>query len=280
MLLAKVQIDTQQGEAARRTLRRAVDRHPRYFPAVASLAQLELAAGNAEGALSLAEHARKHQPDSPAGYALEGDVLMTQRHYAQAAKAYDEAAKRGNSGLLVIKTFNARRQAGPVSEAIGPLADWVEANPEDLRARSILAEGYYLDGKLKPAAAQYEAILQRRPNDVAALNNLAWHYSMLGDSRALETAERAYKLQPGDPQVADTLGWLLVQQGQDIDRAVKLLRGASQQVPQSPEIRYHLAAALAKRGDKQEAKALLDGLLESDVDFEGKAEAVKLHGTL
>jgi Tfp pilus assembly protein PilF len=56
-------------------------------------------------------------------------------------------------------------------------------------------------------------VVKRNPNNPAALNNLAWAYQQEKDPRALGTAEQAFKLAGDNPGVLDTLGWMLVEQG-------------------------------------------------------------------
>src|SRR5262249_45420226 len=107
------------------------------------------------------------------------------------------------------------------------------------------------------------------------LNNLAWVYYKTKDRRALETAERASKLEPENGAIADTFGWLLVQEGQ-VQRGLELLRKAEKQAPSIPDIRYHLAVALAKTGAREEARSTLAALLSSGQKFEEIVEAKQL----
>ena len=66
----------------------------------------------------------------------------------------------------------------------------------------------------KPAAEQFELVLKAFPNNVDALNNLAWIYTEQKDPKAVATAERAYKLAPKSAAVQDTYGWALVEADQ------------------------------------------------------------------
>jgi predicted Zn-dependent protease len=107
------------------------------------------------------------------------------------------------------------------------------------------------------------------------LNNLAWAYQQVKDRRALETAERAYKLKPDMPGVADTLGYILIEMG-DTKRGLELLQQAAANAPKNPAIRYHLAQGWFKAGDKAKARDELTRLLSTDAKFPERAEAVKL----
>jgi Flp pilus assembly protein TadD len=104
------------------------------------------------------------------------------------------------------------------------------------------------------------------------LNNLAWLYSERDDPRALETAERAHAVAPESGEVADTLGWLLVRKG-EMTRAIPLLREAVHRAPGVAEIRYHLAVALARSGEADEARDLLRGLEAQGEDFPSRVQA-------
>ena len=72
---------------------------------------------------------------------------------------------------------------------------------------------------------------------------------------------------------------MLVEQG-DTARGLPLLQKASSQAPNAMEIRYHLAQALHKSGDKAGARRELDKLLASDTPFAHADEARALLKTL
>ena len=76
-----------------------------------------------------------------------------------------------------------------------------------------------------------------------------------------------------------TLGWILAKRG-SYDKAVPLLRDAVQQSPEVAEIRYHLASALASAGEKEEARTVLDDLLNSEQSFPSHSEALRLSDAL
>ena len=71
------------------------------------------------------------------------------------------------------------------------------------------------------------------------------------------------------------LGWLLHQHG-DRDRGLSLLRRASTQSPNNPDIQYHLAAALAAAGSSSEAHTILQDLLARHDAFATRDQATEL----
>ena len=77
---------------------------------------------------------------------------------------------------------------------------------------------------------------------------------------------------PGDPRILDTLGWLLVRRG-DFDAGLKHLREARVRDPRNPEIRFHLASALALGGRNVEARQELTLLLADSPSFPGAGDA-------
>ena len=60
-------------------------------------------AGRYPEAMKIAQQVQKQTAKSPLGFVLEGDVLMAEKKFAQAAKAYETAYGMGKSGLLAVK---------------------------------------------------------------------------------------------------------------------------------------------------------------------------------
>jgi Flp pilus assembly protein TadD len=135
-----------------------------------------------------------------------------------------------------------------------------------------IAETHLANKQYKPAIALLESIVKQNPANPSALNNLAWAYQQEKDPRALATAEQALKSAADSPAVMDTLGWVLVEQG-NTARGVPLLQQAVAKAPESAEFRYHLAVGLNKAGDKTGARKELDTLLAKNKSFAQVEEA-------
>ena len=273
--LAMAQAQANDIEATRASLKRALELDGRHLLAKATLGELELRAGNADEALKLARELRTDFPQAPAGFVLEGDVHLAAGRPQQAIENYRNALAISPNGAIVIKIANTQRAAGDAAAATATLEQWLSEHPDDLQVRLMFASEQQQKGSDDESIANYEAVLKEQPQNVLALNNLAWLYFQRGDSRALDLAQRAYKQLPDRAEIIDTYGWLLVQGG-NTERGLTLLERAVRLAPSNLEIRFHLAAALAKAGDTERARSELRGLLEAGGTFNGIEEARKL----
>src|SRR5262249_42656146 len=128
------------------------------------------------------------------------------------------------------------------------------------------------------AIHECERLLIDDPKNAIVLNNLAWLYFLIADNRALGKAEAAFALAPDSPAIAGTLGWIAVEKGQ-VQRGLPLLRKAAEGAP-SPAARYHLAVALSRSGQREEALQVLSALINSGEQFDELAAAQKLMAQL
>ncbi len=270
--IASIHAAMENPSAASEALKKALAIKPDYVDAQLAQTALEVRKGNHEQALAIARQIQKQQGKSPVGYILEGDLLMGQKDPAAAARAYEQAFALSKSGPLLTKLHASLREAGKGKEATSRLTEWLKQHPADAATRMYLAETYMAERQNTAAIEQYQIILKQAPDFMPALNNLAWLYQQEKDPRALEYAEKAYRLTGSDPTVLDTLGWVLVEQG-NTTRGLPLLEKATSLVPESAEFRYHLAVGLGKSGNKAGARKELEQLLSTGKDFPGIDEA-------
>lgn len=195
---------------------------------------------------------------------------MAQQKHREALQRYERAFELAPSGPLVIARHRALLAAGQQNEAAAAIRQWLDKYPADQPTRIYYASALLAGGDFRSASAQYELIVQRAPDNVIALNDLAWSLLQLKDGRALGFAEKAYQLAPKNPAVADTLAAILLDKG-NTARAVPLLKKAVEQAPSAGDIRLHLAQALLKAGDRKGARGQCEQLLAMP-DFKGQAE--------
>lgn len=268
-----------EDEAARAALKRALEIKADYTAAEIALAWLGLRGGNTDKALAMADKLLKEHPDLPQLHALRGQVLTVQGKFKQAIASYETAFARDRSPLMAINLHAVKWQSGDREGAYAVLEQWLKEHPNDTAVRLQLAGTRQHHGEAAAAIAEYERVLLTQPQNVLALNNLAWLYHEAADNRALDFAQRAYEQAPKSPLVMDTLGWILVQQG-NIERGLELLEKAAYQAPKLGDIRYHLASALARAGSETRARKELAGLLDSGDPFSAREQAKKLYEQL
>ena len=158
-------------------------------------------------------------------------------------------------------------------------SQWIQKNPKDPTFLLLHAEQAQAKNDFVTAGSGYRKVLEIDPDNIPALNNLAWILAEGNDPKAREYAERAHRLAPFNPSVLDTLGWTLVRTG-DAKRGAQLLMMASRSAPAQADIRLHLAKALAESGDKAGAKREVAELMKLDKASPIRTEAEKLSATV
>ena len=137
----------------------------------------------------------------------------------------------------------------------------------------VLAQIYEKVNDFPKAREVYERLLSVNPDSLYALNNLAYLYAERLDQldKAYDLAQKARSLQPADPSIADTLGWILYKKG-DYQQALTLLQESARKLPNNPEIQFHLGMASYMMGDMDDARTAFRQAAAAANDFPGKDE--------
>lgn len=250
-----------QSDLAADTLRKAQADHPNDITLVLARAAVETRRRNYDQAVLFAREVQERAGSTIAGLIVEAEIREVQGKPDLAIPLYQKAVGLNPNGTPIrIKLGNAHRQAGRLDEAVRLVRQWRTERPNDLALGVYLGELYVAQKQYPAAIDTFNGLLKKLPNNGIVLNNLALAYQAAGDARALPTAELALKALPASPPVMDTLGWLLIEQG-NVARGMGLLKQASAADPAAGEIRYHLAAAHARNNDKAAARKELETLL-------------------
>ncbi len=272
--LARAQLALDRPSAARESLEKARTTQPDSVAVSRALMMVDLKEGRKDAAASRVAQLRKERPNDAGVATLEGDFYMTQSQYVEAARAYDRAAAIKLDGTTAVKSYRARLQ-GKLDHAAAPLEAWLARQPDDLSVQMVLADEYQRTGQRQKAIEKYELIVSNGAASAVALNNLAWLYQESADARAEMTAKRAYQLANAAPQIADTYGWVLVENGK-VAEGMEILKAAVEAAPDHPDLAFHYAAALARSGDTQAAHRRLTSLLETHETFASQGDARRL----
>ena len=274
--LAGLEARSRDYDRAIETLQRAQKVAPENRQIDRDLVAMLLTQGKPDLALKQARDLESRAPKFAGGYLLEGDVQVTQKKFADAERAYREALKlEPASGVVASKVLGAMFAGGKTAEADAFATRWLADNPRDTTVRMLLADRSMRARDFKKASAQYQAVLSVEPNNVVALNNLAWIGGETGDPKAIAYAERAAKLAPQSASVLDTLGTLLVKQG-DANRGLEYLSKARELAPARLDIRLSYARALVVSGQKEAARKELREIAEAKDDAAEKRTAAEM----
>jgi Flp pilus assembly protein TadD len=127
-----------------------------------------------------------------------------------------------------------------------------------------LALLYNRAGRDEEARKTYEEVIKLQPDNVEALNNLAYLKADDGVDldQALAYAQRAQQKRPNDPNVIDTLALIYIRKNLT-DDSVRMLRDLVSKTPGNATFHLHLALALYQKGDRPEAKKELQTALRN-----------------
>lgn len=200
-------------QSAGRSWRQTLALNPNHLDARVAMARLEVVAGELDSALESAKVIQEQHPTNPAGLILEADIYSQKGNNQLAITTYQAAQNVQPRSVVTRKIAVSHRRIGDVNAAISTLTSWLDKYPDDHVIRMALAASYQSTGDTEKALKHYNRFLHVNQDNAVALNNVAWIYFGRKDPRALETAKRAYELVPERPEIADTYGWFLVQNG-------------------------------------------------------------------
>lgn len=263
--IARLQMQAGNPSGATYSLEKALQGDPGFLPARLMQGDMLLAEGAIDKAEVRAQELMK-LPTAPAeAFRLAGDVAAARSQWPAAVTHYKTALSHGAGVDVAGRLYEALLRSGNKAQAKSSIEALVRERPRDLSMKLLLSQVQTDAGQLREAKATLEAVL-KVSESAAVLNNLANLQWQLKDPQAQQTAERAYALAPDDALVLDTLGWILARKNQ-LDAGLRHLREARLRNPANPELRYHLAWALARTGRKAEARKELDAALQPGVSF-------------
>lgn len=278
--IAGAQIQAKDLPGASYALDKALSAQANYLPAQTLMTIVELQQGDPAKAERRARQIIQDNPKLAVGHNLLADIAQSRGQNAAAIESLRRAHELEQSSRSLLQLLaSLATQDGGKQQGTALAEAWMKTHPKDLAVQKALADAQARAGNFSAARRSYEAALKLKPEDSAVLNNLANVLLRLKDPGALTLAERAMAIDPRNPLLVDTAGWANHIAGNN-DRALQLLRDARLREPGNPDIRYHLAAVLAKAGRNSEAKEELQAALTSGDSFETAQDAKNLLNTL
>jgi tetratricopeptide (TPR) repeat protein len=214
-------------------------------------------------------------PKSGTGKKLIGDIRLAEKDVAQALLAYQEAYDIQPTQNLLFKLSDIMTIQGRQNEAIKLLETELQKNDKDIALQFKLASHYDRQKRYPEASKLYQAIIAQKPDNAAALNNLAWTLAQQNHPDALKNAKKAYELSPDTAPIMDTYGYILIKEG-NIKEGTKILEKAAKLAPGAKSIQFHLAGAYVQLDKRKKAAEILEALLKDAQPFAEVNEAKAL----
>lgn len=158
----------------------------------------------------------------------------------------------------------------------------VSIDPYNIGAHSNLGCAYVGCGDEAGAIAEFEQVIMLAPEEPLGYNNLAYIYIDSGIylEKAVDMAEKAVALSPGNGAFRDTLGWAYYQQG-DYDSAIVELTKAVELMGEDDRpwdralVHYHLGRAYASQARWIKAEEHLNKALDLDPSLTAARDELK-----
>ena len=173
---------------------------------------------------------------------------------------------------MLLEDSQARKTAEDILRMV------LKNDSEYAEAISVLAILLQISGQDAKSATLYQRLLELEPDNVIAINNLAWIICEVQGKhqQALELANRGLKIAPRYYDLIDTRGVIYYRLGEfdkavrDFNECIKLYPGVT---PASIGTRFYLARALAKLGQKDKAIQYLTEALKLNSQTRGLSKA-------
>jgi tetratricopeptide (TPR) repeat protein len=217
----------------------------------------------------------KRWPKNKLAMTLWSSQLAALNRYAEAAKLLEQVPDRNFQQQVTLVGFYVRAK---MDGKIVPLAQELLSGHPKAKGLNLFLGDYWMGHGDKPKAlAYYEAELAIEPDNIVALNNLAWEYGITQGNleKAKPYVEKLKAKKMLDPRILDTIGWVLARNGQGAE-AERYFQTALNMIPDHPSFQYHYSFVLSQLGKKEESRKYLQASLASKLPFDERKDAEKL----
>ena len=199
--------------------------------------------------------------------ARQTELLFDSRRSAQASELLSKARESQPDYAIQLYLIETEALADQQHErAWQVIQQALEQFPDDLNllyTRAMLAEKR---DDLELLEQDLRFILEREPDNSMALNALGYtladRTTRYAEAKAL--IDKAHQINPDDPAILDSLGWVNYRLG-NLDEAERLLRQALQRFPDH-EVAAHLGEVLWANGKRREARQIWAKAIEAQPD--------------
>ena len=216
-------LDSTAVAPALQLLRQGLDQAPDHVPSLDLLGTIQYEIGAHEAAAATFQRAIEHNPRDVGRWEQGAAAYLEAGQFTRAVNVAEEGLLLfpGRASLLQPLAL-ARLHLGEYNAALTRFRDALESletgsATSGLRAALEAGRARALDrlGQSEQAAAAYETALELDPNQPKALRHFAFYLVQEKQnlSRALRLARRGVEAHPTQPEALDTLGWVHYKRG-------------------------------------------------------------------
>jgi len=252
--------------------------------ALDSLAKTYVFEKRQDQALKTVEQYIAQRPNSAPLQNLLGNWLATNKRRDEARKAYAAALAIDpylfSASMSLALQDTAEGKYDSARERLTALAGTalIPANRPVVEAMLGMLESKA--GNTGAAIPHYRKALEADPNNLIALNNLAY---LLADGtdqldQALKYAQQAKELDPDSVLIDHTIGWAFYRKGLYESAVIHLRNAAAKEG--TARSKYHLAMAYLKTGDRRRGQQTLDEARKIDPNLPEATAALQVMASL
>ncbi|GGE67789.1 TPR repeat-containing protein [Streptosporangium jomthongense] len=273
---ALVALENGQPELAKDELTRLAEQGHHTSEANYYLGRIEDEAGNTEQAIGYYQNVEQGNYYFPS--LARASALLAQEGRLDDALANIRALREDNPReaerfwlLEVNLLLDQRLQQEALEAASSALDDY----PDNLQIRYARAMLYDALGQYGKAEEDLRRIVEQNPENAVALNALGYILTTRTNrvAEARGYIEQALALDPENPAILDSMGWVLFQEGQ-IEPALDYLSRAWAAYP-DPEVAAHYGEALWVSGAEEQAQVIWKEGLDQDAEHEVLRETIE-----
>jgi Flp pilus assembly protein TadD len=225
----------------------------------------------------LGDEVKKH-PERLDYLVALGNIAVRAQKFEPAIGYYKQVLdKQPRSADVWLRLGETQRRKGDTKSAVESFNKAKDLAPTNVLPYVQLALMYDSMNQRDQAKPLYEQVLKIQPDHPIALNNLAYMLAETGADldQAMTMAQRAKQKMPNSADVADTLGWIYIRKNLS-DSAISIFQDLTRKEPKRSTYHYHLAMALAQKGDKVQARRELELASRLDPPAEEQRKILEL----
>ena len=221
--------------------------------------------GKKQEALQVVKSLRSRFPNDESLVLQEAQILARNQRLEEGINLIKSLMKQKGKPMVpedfryIISAAELYTQADQPSSAIMMVTEFqkIAQTPEQkLIAKILLSNAYYQAGNFAEAEKILSDVLQQSPDNPLVLNNLG--YFLVEQNKQLDKAfemiKKAVRSDPTNPSYLDSLGWAYFKLG-NYNEAEKYIRRAIRRGADSTEIYDHMGDILNKQGKYDAARS-------------------------